>query len=76
MSATDTGPAMDPGDKLVLFVDEGDVWFLGLFFAEKSRESLPLPFEAVLLKLSTYKGLVCFKEKSCAHLFTHPATRS
>lgn len=44
---------MEPGDKFALLVGEGDAWFLGLFLAENSLESLPLPLEAVLLKPST-----------------------
>ena len=55
MSSTEIPPPSDPGEMGVpeaLFDDgEGDV--LGLFRAEKRRDSFPLPLLAALLKLST-----------------------
>lgn len=61
MSISDTvSGVVEFGERLALLVGEGVVLSLGLFLAaEKSLESLPLPFGIVLLKVSS-----CSKEKS------------
>lgn len=49
-SGKERGPGVDPpGERLALLLGEGDALSLGLRLAEKSLESLPLPFDAVLL---------------------------
>ena len=52
ISDKELGPGVDAGDMLALLVGEGVSLSLGLFLAENSLESLPLPLDAVLLWLS------------------------
>ena len=53
ISESETGPVVEAGDILALLLGEGVNLSLGLFLAENSLESFPLPFDAVLLWLST-----------------------